>query len=79
LHLPVQHGTDRILMAMKLGNTVLEYKSVIRKLRAIRPNLSLSTDIIVGFPGEIDSDFDKTMALVHEMRYDTSFSFIYSP
>ncbi|CAJ3321728.1 (dimethylallyl)adenosine tRNA methylthiotransferase [Burkholderia pseudomallei] len=79
LHLPVQHGSDRILMAMKRGYTVLEYKSVIRKLRAIRPNLSLSTDIIVGFPGETDADFDKTMALVHEMSYDTSFSFIYSP
>ncbi|KVD88095.1 tRNA-2-methylthio-N(6)-dimethylallyladenosine synthase MiaB [Burkholderia sp. ABCPW 14] len=79
LHLPVQHGSDRILMAMKRGYTVLEYKSVIRKLRAIRPNLSLSTDIIVGFPGETEADFDKTMALVREMSYDTSFSFIYSP
>ena len=79
LHLPVQHGSDRILMAMKRGYTVLEYKSVIRRLRAIRPDLSLSTDIIVGFPGETQSDFDKTMALVHEMSYDTSFSFIYSP
>ena len=79
LHLPVQHGSDRILMAMKRGYTVLEYKSVIRKLRAIRPDLSLSTDMIVGFPGETEDDFDKMMALVHEMRYDTSFSFIYSP
>ncbi|TAM53434.1 MAG: tRNA (N6-isopentenyl adenosine(37)-C2)-methylthiotransferase MiaB [Paraburkholderia sp.] len=79
LHLPVQHGSDRILMAMKRGYTVLEYKSVIRRLRAIRPDLSLSTDIIVGFPGETQSDFDKTMTLVHEMSYDTSFSFIYSP
>ena len=79
LHLPVQHGSDRILMAMKRGYTVLEYKSVIRRLRAIRPDLSLSTDIIVGFPGETQSDFDKTMALVHGMSYDTSFSFIYSP
>ena len=79
LHLPVQHGSDRILMAMKRGYTVLEYKSVIRRLRAIRPDLSLSTDIIVGFPGETQSDFDKTMALVDEMSYDTSFSFIYSP
>ncbi len=79
LHLPVQHGSDRILMAMKRGYTVLEYKSVIRKLRALRPNLSLSTDIIVGFPGETEADFQKTMALVEEMRYDTSFSFIYSP
>jgi len=79
LHLPVQHGSDRILMAMKRGYTVLEYKSVIRKLRAIRPDLSLSTDMIVGFPGETEEDFDKMMALVHEMSYDTSFSFIYSP
>ncbi len=79
LHLPVQHGSDRILMAMKRGYTVLEYKSVIRKLRAIRPDLSLSTDMIVGFPGETDEDFAKMMALVDEMQYDTSFSFIYSP
>ncbi|CAM2191553.1 tRNA-2-methylthio-N6-dimethylallyladenosine synthase [Paraburkholderia kururiensis] len=79
LHLPVQHGSDRILMAMKRGYTVLEYKSVIRRLRAIRPDLSLSTDIIVGFPGETEADFEKTMALVDEMSYDTSFSFIYSP
>ena len=79
LHLPVQHGSDRILMAMKRGYTVLEYKSVIRKLRAIRPDLSLSTDMIVGFPGETEEDFDKMMALVHDMKYDTSFSFIYSP
>ena len=79
LHLPVQHGSDRILAAMKRGYTVLEYKSIIRRLRAIRPDLSLSTDIIVGFPGETESDFAKTMALVDEMDYDTSFSFIYSP
>jgi tRNA-2-methylthio-N6-dimethylallyladenosine synthase len=79
LHLPVQHGSDRILMAMKRGYTVLEYKSVIRKLRAIRPDLSLSTDMIVGFPGETEEDFDKMMQLVHDMSYDTSFSFIYSP
>ncbi|MGF6442252.1 tRNA (N6-isopentenyl adenosine(37)-C2)-methylthiotransferase MiaB [Paraburkholderia youngii] len=79
LHLPVQHGSDRILMAMKRGYTVLEYKSVIRKLRAIRPDLSLSTDMIVGFPGETEEDFAKMMALVEEMKYDTSFSFIYSP
>jgi tRNA-2-methylthio-N6-dimethylallyladenosine synthase len=75
----VQHGADRILMAMKRGYTVLEYKSIIRRLRAIRPDLSLSTDIIVGFPGETDEDFEKTMALVEQMDYDTSFSFIYSP
>jgi tRNA-2-methylthio-N6-dimethylallyladenosine synthase len=79
LHLPVQHGSDRVLMAMKRGYSVLEYKSVIRKLRAIRPNLSVSTDFIVGFPGETDADFDKMMALVEHIGYDTSFSFIYSP
>jgi tRNA-2-methylthio-N6-dimethylallyladenosine synthase len=68
LHLPVQHGSDRILMAMKRGYTVLEYKSVIRKLRAIRPDLSLSTDMIVGFPGETEEDFDKLMTLIDEMK-----------
>lgn len=79
LHLPVQHGSDRILMAMKRGYTVLEYKSIIRKLRAIRPDISIATDFIVGFPGETDADFAKTMDLVHEIGYDNSFSFIYSP
>ncbi len=79
LHLPVQHGSDRILMAMKRGYTVLEYKSIIRKLRTIRPDISIATDIIVGFPGETDADFAKTMDLVHEIGYDNSFSFIYSP
>src|SRR5258707_1749452 len=79
LHLPVQHGSDRILLAMKRGYTVLEYKSVIRRLRAIRPDLSLSTDMIVGFPGETEDDFQKMMKLIDEMSYDTSFSFIYSP
>ncbi|WP_426397058.1 tRNA (N6-isopentenyl adenosine(37)-C2)-methylthiotransferase MiaB [Ralstonia sp. R-29] len=79
LHLPVQHGSDRILMAMKRGYTVLEYKSSIRKLRTIRPNISIATDFIVGFPGETDADFAKTMDLIHEIGYDTSFSFIYSP
>ena len=79
LHLPVQHGSDRILMAMKRGYTVLEYKSSIRKVRAIRPNISIATDFIVGFPGETDADFAKTMDLIHEIGYDTSFSFIYSP
>src|ERR1700761_6982431 len=79
LHLPVQHGSDRVLMAMKRGYSVLEYKSIVRKLRAIRPDLALSTDVIVGFPGETDADFDKMMTLTHEMKYDTSFSFIYSP
>ena len=75
----MQHGSDRILMAMKRGYTVLEYKSSIRKLRAIRPNISIATDFIVGFPGETDADFAKTMDLIHEIGYDTSFSFIYSP
>ncbi len=79
LHLPVQHGSDRILMAMKRGYTVLEYKSIIRKLRTIRPDISIATDFIVGFPGETDADFAKTMDLVHEIGYDNSFSFIYSP
>ncbi|MCY4562859.1 MAG: tRNA (N6-isopentenyl adenosine(37)-C2)-methylthiotransferase MiaB [Gammaproteobacteria bacterium] len=78
LHLPVQSGSDRILAAMKRGHTVLEYKSKIRKLRGIRPNISLSSDFIVGFPGETDADFDATMALIKEVGFDTSFSFIYS-
>ena len=79
LHLPVQHGSDRILMAMKRGYTALEYKSTVRKLRAVRPDLALSSDFIVGFPGETQADFDKLMQLVHEVGYDTSFSFIFSP
>jgi tRNA-2-methylthio-N6-dimethylallyladenosine synthase len=79
LHLPVQSGSDRILSAMKRGYTALEYKSKIRKLRQVRPDIALSTDIIVGFPGETDEDFQKTMDLVHAMEFDTSFSFIYSP
>ena len=79
LHLPVQHGSDKILMAMKRGYTALEYKSTIRKLRAIRPNLSVSSDFIVGFPGETDDDFNRMMKLVDDIGYDTSFSFIYSP
>jgi tRNA-2-methylthio-N6-dimethylallyladenosine synthase len=79
LHLPVQHGSDRILMAMKRGYTAMEYKSTVRKLRAIRPGLALSSDFIVGFPGETDEDFDKLMKLVHDVGYDTSFSFIFSP
>lgn len=79
LHLPVQHGADRILSAMKRGYTVLEYKSIIRRLRQIRPDMSMSSDFIVGFPGETEADFDKMMALVEEIGYDTSFSFIYSP
>jgi tRNA-2-methylthio-N6-dimethylallyladenosine synthase len=79
LHLPVQHGSDRILMAMKRGYTALQYKSTVRKLRAIRPDLAMSSDFIVGFPGETDEDFDKLMRLVDEVGYDTSFSFIFSP
>ena len=79
LHLPVQHGSDRILMAMKRGYTALEYKSTIRKLRAIRPDLSLSSDFIVGFPGETDADFDKMMGLIEDVGFDASFSFIFSP
>ena len=79
LHLPVQHGSDRILMAMKRGYTAMEYKSTIRKLRAIRPDLAMSSDFIVGFPGETDEDFDKMMRLIDDVGYDTSFSFIYSP
>jgi len=79
LHLPVQHGSDRILMAMKRGYTAMEYKSTIRKLRAIRPDLAMSSDFIVGFPGETEDDFGKMMKLIDEIGYDTSFSFIYSP
>lgn len=78
LHLPVQSGSDRILAAMKRGHTVLEYKSTIRKLKAIRPNISLSSDFIVGFPGETHKDFEDTMNLIQELGYDNSFSFIYS-
>ncbi len=79
LHLPVQHGSDRILSAMKRGYTSLEYKSTVRKLRAVRPDLALSSDFIVGFPGETQADFDKLMQLVHDVGYDSSFSFIFSP
>jgi len=79
LHLPVQHGSDRVLMAMKRGYTAMEYKSTVRKLRAIRPQLSLSSDFIVGFPGETDADFAKLMRLVEDVGYDSSFSFIFSP
>ncbi|TPQ35557.1 tRNA (N6-isopentenyl adenosine(37)-C2)-methylthiotransferase MiaB [Cupriavidus pinatubonensis] len=79
LHLPVQHASDRVLMAMKRGYSVLEYKSIIRRLRMLRPDMSMSSDFIVGFPGETDADFDKLMALIEEVGYDTSFSFIFSP
>ena len=79
LHLPVQHGSDKILMAMKRGYTAMEYKSTVRKLRAIRPDLAMSSDFIVGFPGETEEDFAKMMKLVHDVRFDNSFSFIFSP
>ncbi|HJV71958.1 tRNA (N6-isopentenyl adenosine(37)-C2)-methylthiotransferase MiaB [Ideonella sp.] len=79
LHLPVQHGSDRILMAMKRGYTAIEYKSTIRKLRAVRPGISLSSDFIVGFPGETEDDHAKTMKLIDDIGFDASFSFIYSP
>ena len=78
LHLPVQAGSDRILSAMKRGYTALEFKAKIRKLRAVRPNISISSDVIVGFPGETDADFDKTMKLIEDVGFDQSFSFIYS-
>jgi tRNA-2-methylthio-N6-dimethylallyladenosine synthase len=79
LHLPVQHGSDRILMAMKRGYTAMEYKSTIRKLRAVRPDISMSSDFIVGFPGETEEDFDKLMKLITDIGFDASFSFIFSP
>ena len=78
LHLPVQSGSDRILAAMKRGHTALEYRSLIRKIKANRPGISLSSDFIVGFPGETNADFEDTMKLIIEVGYDTSFSFIYS-
>ena len=79
LHLPVQSGSDRILAMMKRGHTVLEYKSKIRRLKKIRPNLSMSSDFIIGFPGETEADFEATMNLIQEIGFDLSFSFIYSP
>jgi len=79
LHLPVQHGSDRILMAMKRGYTAMEYKSTVRKLRAIRPDMSISSDFIVGFPGETDDDFSRMMKLIDDVGFDNSFSFIFSP
>ena len=78
LHLPVQSGSDRILAAMKRGYTALEFKQKIRKLRAVRPDISISSDFIVGFPGETDADFEKTMKLIEDVGFDQSFSFIYS-
>lgn len=78
LHLPIQSGSDRVLAAMKRGYSVIEYKSIIRRLRAIRPELSLSSDFIIGFPGETEADFEATMKLIEELNYDESFSFVYS-
>ncbi len=79
LHLPVQHGSDKILMAMKRGYTAMEYKSTVRKLRAIRPDMAMSSDFIVGFPGETEEDFNKMMKLIDDVGFDNSFSFIFSP
>jgi len=78
VHLPVQSGSDRVLAAMKRGYTVLEYKSIIRRLRAARPDVSITSDFIVGFPGETEADFERTMALIEDIGFDGSFSFIYS-
>jgi tRNA-2-methylthio-N6-dimethylallyladenosine synthase len=78
LHLPVQSGSDRILAAMKRGHTAVEYRSIIRRLRRVRPDLCLSSDFIVGFPGETEADFDATLRLIEELNFDQSFSFIYS-
>ncbi|MBN8510302.1 MAG: tRNA (N6-isopentenyl adenosine(37)-C2)-methylthiotransferase MiaB [Burkholderiales bacterium] len=79
LHLPVQHGSDRVLAAMKRGYTVLQYKSIVRRLRALRPGLSLSTDFIVGFPGETEADHEASLRLIDEIGFDSSFSFVFSP
>ena len=79
VHLPVQHGSDRILAAMKRGYTSLEFKSTVKKLRAVRPGIAVSSDFIVGFPGETTADFERTMALVEEVGFDHSFSFVFSP
>lgn len=78
VHLPVQSGSDRILAAMKRGYTILEYKSIIRRLRAVRPDIAIATDIIVGFPGETEEDYQATLKLMDEVGFDASFSFVYS-
>lgn len=79
VHLPVQSGSDRILAAMKRGYTTVEYKSIIRRLRVVRPSISISSDFIIGFPSETDADFEATMKLIDDVEFDDSFSFIYSP
>jgi len=79
LHLPVQSGSDRVLAAMKRGHTALEYKSIIRRVRALRPDVCVTSDFIVGFPGETDQDFEATMKLIDDIGFDNSFSFLYSP
>ncbi len=79
LYLPAQHGSDRVLAAMKRGYTALEYKSIIRRVRAARPDISISSDFIVGFPGETEADFEAMMKLIEDIGYDNSFSFLYSP
>jgi tRNA-2-methylthio-N6-dimethylallyladenosine synthase len=79
VHLPVQSGSDRVLAAMKRNYTAMEYRSIIRRLRAARPDISISSDFIIGFPGETDADFEATMKLIEDVRFDGSFSFIYSP
>jgi tRNA-2-methylthio-N6-dimethylallyladenosine synthase len=78
VHLPVQAGSDRVLTAMKRGYTVLEYKSIVRRLRAVRPQIAIASDFIVGFPGESEEDFQATLRLVEEVGFDASFSFVYS-
>jgi len=79
LHLPVQSGSDRVLAAMKRGYTALEYKAIVRRLRAVRPGIALTSDFIVGFPGETDADFEQTMKLIDSVAFDGAFSFAYSP
>jgi tRNA-2-methylthio-N6-dimethylallyladenosine synthase len=79
LHLPVQSGSDRVLAAMKRGYTALEYKSIVRRLRAARPDICISSDFIVGFPGETEADFEATMKLIEDVQFDVSFSFLFSP
>ena len=78
LHLPMQAGSDRVLSAMKRGYTALEYKSIIKRVRVLRPDICLSSDFIVGFPGETEADFEQTMKLIDELGFDTSYSFVYS-